>query len=550
MLTSYYTLHLLSRELDTVLRGKSVSAAYTQEKQKLVLTFDESDPALVFACIPRTATLYLQPRHARARRNATDLLPLLPGRTVESVQIHSGDRVVVLTLDGSLQIVALCYGTTPNVLVTDEMGIIRDAFLGARQLVGTRWEPRENEIDDTPDLGRLDTMLDAASGITLPVALRRGFPRLGDTLVREVLHRAGIDARAAAAGEDERRRIQAALLEVFRALADPRPVIYTKEPGGTPVTLSLMPLQHLRDLEALPFENVHDAVRFFLSRKHAAGTTDGERQEIASTLSRAVTKLRRSIEAVHHDMEEADRGAAYEKNGQLLLAHLGSMTRGDAKVTLDDDGTPVVIALDPRLSPADNAQKYFARAKSARNARREAASRLDELKEHEAAASALLAEVEQAATAEELRSLLEAQKDALAEFGVRRGPGAAAGPPPFRIFTVDGGFEVWAGKNSANNDLLTLRHSRPNDLWFHVRGGGGAHVVLKVGSGKGEPGKKAREQAAGIAAWYSKMKNAGMVPVAMTLRKYVRKPKGAPAGTVTIEREDVVFVRPGLPEAS
>jgi len=106
---------------------------------------------------------------------------------------------------------------------------------------------------------------------------------------------------------------------------------------------------------------------------------------------------------------------------------------------------------------------------------------------------------------------------------------------------------VWAGKNSANNDLLTLRYAKPDDLWFHARGAGGSHVVLKVGTGKGEPGKKAREQAAGIAAYYSKMKNASMVPVAMTEKRYVRKPKGSQAGTVVIEREKVIFAAPALP---
>ena len=73
-------------------------------------------------------------------------------------------------------------------------------------------------------------------------------------------------------------------------------------------------------------------------------------------------------------------------------------------------------------------------------------------------------------------------------------------------------------------------------------------MVLKVGSAGGEPGKRAKEQAASIAAYYSKMKGANMVPVAFTRKKYVRKPKGAPPGTVVIEREEVLLVQPSLPE--
>ena len=107
---------------------------------------------------------------------------------------------------------------------------------------------------------------------------------------------------------------------------------------------------------------------------------------------------------------------------------------------------------------------------------------------------------------------------------------------------------MWAGKSSENNDMLTTRYARPNDLWFHARGAGGSHVVLRVGTGKGEISKRAKEQAAAIAAYYSKMKNSRLVPVAMTEKKYVRKPKGVPSGTVVLEREKTLMVPPSLPE--
>jgi predicted ribosome quality control (RQC) complex YloA/Tae2 family protein len=106
---------------------------------------------------------------------------------------------------------------------------------------------------------------------------------------------------------------------------------------------------------------------------------------------------------------------------------------------------------------------------------------------------------------------------------------------------------VWVGKSSENNDLLTMKYAKPNDLWFHARGSSGSHVILRMGTGKGEPSKQAIHEAAGIAAYYSKMKGAKHVPVAVTERKYVRKPRGAEPGSVTIEREKLLFVEPRLP---
>ncbi len=159
--------------------------------------------------------------------------------------------------------------------------------------------------------------------------------------------------------------------------------------------------------------------------------------------------------------------------------------------------------------------------------------------------------MEEVVTEDDLHLFVKENQEELAKFGIKTkksGHVKKEESLPFRVFTVAGGFQVWAGKSGENNDLLSTRHTAKNDLWFHARGVGGSHVVLKIGTGKGEVSKKAIEQAAAVAAYYSKMKNSKLVPVAMCEGKYVRKPKGVPAGTVTLEREKTIFVEPALPE--
>jgi predicted ribosome quality control (RQC) complex YloA/Tae2 family protein len=193
-----------------------------------------------------------------------------------------------------------------------------------------------------------------------------------------------------------------------------------------------------------------------------------------------------------------------------------------------------------------NAQRYFDRAKRSRLSARETATRSGTLQLRLERAEELLARLEPVRTEQELSAFMLHNMQDLEDLGL--GPRTRARAElPFRVFSVDGGFEVWAGKSSTNNDLLTLKHAKPNDLWFHARGASGSHVVLKVASAKGEPSKKAKQQAASIAAYYSKMKNASTVPVAMTEKKYVRKPKGGSPGTAVLEREKVLFVEPCLP---
>lgn len=116
-------------------------------------------------------------------------------------------------------------------------------------------------------------------------------------------------------------------------------------------------------------------------------------------------------------------------------------------------------------------------------------------------------------------------------------------------YALPGGFEALAGKTDADNDLLSLRFAAPGDLWFHIHGLPGSHVVLRHPENR-EPDQATIRLAAAIAAWHSKARNAGVVPVNYTEARHVGKPRGAKPGSVTIKREKSIKVRPGLPEDS
>jgi predicted ribosome quality control (RQC) complex YloA/Tae2 family protein len=109
------------------------------------------------------------------------------------------------------------------------------------------------------------------------------------------------------------------------------------------------------------------------------------------------------------------------------------------------------------------------------------------------------------------------------------------------------GWVVLAGKTDLDNDLLSLKTAGPNDWWFHVRGMPGSHVIL-VGNRDEEPSRELLRQAAAIAAYHSKARDGGTVPVSATLARYVSKSRGAKPGAVTIRKEVVLKVRPGIPK--
>ena len=99
------------------------------------------------------------------------------------------------------------------------------------------------------------------------------------------------------------------------------------------------------------------------------------------------------------------------------------------------------------------------------------------------------------------------------------------------------------GRTDADNDRLSLKVAGPDDWWFHVRGMPGSHVVLQCSPGE-EPDRETLKRAAAIAAYHSKAREGGVVPVSCTRARYVTKPRGAEVGTVQIRKEVVLKVRP------
>lgn len=547
VLTTYHTLRCLVEGISRSLAGRTIAGAFTQEKHRLHVAFQDTTEHLVVDCTPLRSTIYLHPRTARARHNSAALLPALTGRVVRSAVLHPSDRIVSIACDGNITLHALLYGTKANALLTDETGAVTDAFQDARTLAGTAFVLPAADVR-VIDLDALGRALLGGGADSVRTILRAHLPAFGPDLLREVLARAGTDPALSSSALSDRDAdaLIGAVMTVTRDLSETAPRVYLDAAGEQVVAFSLIPLILPEGAQERRFDDVHEAVRFTLSRSRATRAVDTRRDALAAALAASCERARRTSSALEAELASAERSAAFERMGNLLMAHAAEIPRGAVTADLADDRGTVTIALEPHRSAMENARRYFDRAKAARRARMEAGQRLELVRAKLKQAAALLDEVQALTTTEEIAAFLRRQAETLPSFGVSAA-GEPVTAPLFRTFRVEGGFEVLAGKSSTNNDLLTLKHARPEDLWFHARGGSGSHVVLRVRSARGEPGRAAREQAAAIAAHYSSLKTSRIAPVAMTLRKYVRKPKGAPPGTVTIEREEVLFVTPGLP---
>ena len=238
----------------------------------------------------------------------------------------------------------------------------------------------------------------------------------------------------------------------------------------------------------------------------------------------------------------------WKKKGELLTANIYAVPQGVTTFkTIDyyEESMPEIeIAIDPAKTPAENAQKYFAKYNKAK--RTLAALEIQEKQNNEELAylESVLNALENAKEDADLSEI----RTELAESGFIRRQAQKKGQPkpkrakPLRYISSDG-YEILVGKSNLQNDELTLRTAEPTDLWLHTKDIPGSHVIIRT-NGQSELPEATMEEAANLAAFYSKAKNSSMVPVDYTQRKNIKKPNGAKPGMVIYLTNKTIYITP------
>jgi predicted ribosome quality control (RQC) complex YloA/Tae2 family protein len=289
-----------------------------------------------------------------------------------------------------------------------------------------------------------------------------------------------------------------------------------------------------------PASDISQAMwRYFDARGMAdpyAAPRNAAAQLIANAEVRAKRRLHNLSESIPNEEQITDLRVA----GELLLTYQSEIARGAQEVTLQDyAGDPFVIDLNPEMTAVENAQNYFRRYEKAQRAASRIPALIDELKTEVVYLQQLAVDLELA----ESRPEIDAVRDMLASTGrAPHGPKTAASQVSEpRRFEVDG-FSIYVGRNARQNEQVTFRRAGPEDLWFHVRGLPGAHVVIK--RGRQEISDQVIQRAAQLAAYYSRARGSErQVAVDMTERRFVRRVAGKYPGLVTYRNEETLWVR-------
>ncbi|WP_089332691.1 NFACT RNA binding domain-containing protein [Hymenobacter mucosus] len=523
MHTNYYFLRQLAPALTHHLVGYRVVTCFSQEKDELVvgLTNGAAEFWLKMHLSAAMPMLVLPESFHRARQNSVDLLPDLMGQEVAQVDPFPQDRVLQFRFQSGATLLLKLYSTRPN-------AVFRLTPEAPAELFHQRYTA-DAELHALP----AEQIAHASGTAATPPAPDplKAYPALGDIPLR-YLRAHGYDP----APEEVKRRL---IHNVIAQLEKPEAFYITKLDGRT--RLTLLPVGEVE--ATLPATDPIGALRRFVPLLLGRKAYELELRQLRQTLEKRADEAAISAQMARRRLHALENTVGYRQTADLIMAHLTQIPAGATQVEVVDfyqDSQPRIIKLKATETPQRTAQNLYRKAKNQQIETTELAARAER---REAEAFWCLERLEELAELPpELRALRQWRKQhALDPVTTAK----AAQELPFKVFE-DSGFTILVGRNAQNNDLLTQRYAHKDDLWLHAKDVTGSHVVIRHRAGQAVPAP-VLERAAQLAAWYSRRKNDSLCPVTYTPKKFVRKPKGAIAGQVVVERENVVLVVPNNP---
>ena len=326
-------------------------------------------------------------------------------------------------------------------------------------------------------------------------------------------------------------------------LFHPAPYCY-RLPDGTPKQFSFCPLnQYGPSLRMDSFGALLDSFYTLRDRKDIMRQKS---QGVRKTIQNLSTRTRRKLLLQEQELERTYDRERLRQLGDILTANLHRMEKGQTKVVCEDfydeNMAPVEIPLSPLHSPQENAARYYKDYTRMKNAEKELTKQLELGRRELSYLGSVLEELDRTQTEAELEEIRQELQEAgyLRPEGNRRRPrqGKLA---PMRFESTDG-YPIYVGRNNRQNEELTFRAARKDDLWCHASKVHGSHVIIAC-AGRTPP-DDTLTQAAQLAAYYAETKGGQNIPVDLTPVKQVKKVPGGKPGMVIYHSYKTLIVNP------
>ncbi len=566
-------------ELKKVLLGMKIAAIYASPDQKEVLfNLRRRNRAadLFFSAHSDDCRIEVWEEDKEGREEdfqKTNLFRYAVGGYVQDVAQLGFDRVIKISCEKKTQfgagesfdLIFELTGRYSNLILVKEGQRIVDclrkidsARSSFRQILpGGTYLPLPSPQKRNPLSIRKEEFVELIQASHTPVRerLSSGFMGLDQFLARKIVFEAGVEVEKKTSDftQGQTERLWEAFSQTFEKITNyDLAFLVILDADDYPEAISSLDLPFIPDHQKISFESLNSTVRGFFSLRQEKETRKKEIQKLSLICRRSLKRLKARAKKIEDDRAQAERSEEFKRCGELLMLNKENIKKGLSSVRLTDVFEPespeVEVSLDPKHSATRNAQIYFKKYKKAKDA-------LSIIEKRRSETENRITRLER--IGEQLESHdenvdLEAIRRSLTQLGFLKEPKprtAKGKQKEFsgRTFLTKSGCEILVGRNNKENDYLTFKFARPDDLWFHAQDVPGSHALLRKKEKKTEPSPSDIRESAQVAAYFSKARGEKKAAVIYTQAKYVRKPKKGKPGLVLVEREKSIVVEPGLP---
>jgi predicted ribosome quality control (RQC) complex YloA/Tae2 family protein len=264
-------------------------------------------------------------------------------------------------------------------------------------------------------------------------------------------------------------------------------------------------------------------------------------KDIIKFINNSISRLKSKIEKLRKEIKKADKRESTRRKGEFIQNNLHLLSKGDNSFTCLDyyDNQEITISLDPLLNPIQNSEKYFKKYKKLKASIPHINIQINEAKLELDYFVELLHQVENASLKdiEEIKNELEDKKYIKNHSKQKR----KNNKPNYLTFVLNNGIEVLVGKNNVQNEHITHKLAKHNEVWFHVKDAPGSHVLVRKQFPLDE---ETIRSAANIAAYFSKLRKSGTVPVDYLEKRYIKKIPGKINSFVTYTNNKTIYIDP------
>lgn len=549
----------MARELDEAVTGGRIHKIYQPHKHEIIMTVRNKgkNVKLLLSAHPNDARVQLT---EETTVNPDDppmfcmmLRKHLERAIVQSVYQPKLERIIVMELKGRddlgdesiKQLIIEIMGRHSNIIlvnkdyqkIIDSIKHIPSSLNSYRTILpgGTYIFPPPQQKEDPLKADKLDILknIDFNTG-KIDKQIVQQFKGISPSAAKEIVFRTGLV---------NPKTLPPVFMDIMQKL-NHHQYEYTLTATENRSEFYLFPLKHMGG-EYKHFSSLSEMLDIFYFGKAERERVRQQTLDLERLMKNERDKNEKKISKLEATLEKAEKAAELQLLGELLTANMHVAKKGMREVEVvnyyDENGGKITIPLDPRKSPAENAQDYFKKYQKAKNSIQIVKSQIRQAKEEVQYFDVLLQQLESASVKD-----IEEIREELIEGGyirrrIKRGFKKKGNDQPIiEKYAAGDQTEILVGKNNRQNDYLTNRLARRDDIWLHTKDIPGSHVVIR----NNKPSDQTLLEAAMLAAYFSKAKNSSSVPVDYTKVRHVHKPKGAKPGFVIYDHQETVYVTP------